>query len=111
MTTALRLGLVLLLLAVLGAPAAAAGKRYVLVVNDTDMLVGVGFVQPPSAANPILLFELGAKSQRQFTLDAGMARIIVKGRTKCHFISMPYEMLPTHDNVTVNVKGCRLRIQ
>jgi len=105
----LRFGLALVLVAAFSAPAVAAGKRYVMVVNRSDALIDVGFLQPPTSGVVSLYGTLHTKAQLKFTLDAGEAKFVVKSKA-CH--GSTYAMLPTRENVTVNVtNGCKVAIQ
>ncbi len=109
MKASLRLGLALLLVAVLGSPALAAAKRYVMVVNNSDALIDVGFLQPPTSGVTSSYGTLHSKAQLKFTLDAGDARIAVRSQA-CH--GSTYVLLPTRENVTVHVaNGCKVSVQ
>jgi hypothetical protein len=109
MNAYLRAGLALVLVAVFCAPAVAAGKRYVMVVNHSDALIDVGFLQPPTSGVLSLYGTLHAKAQQKFTLDAGEAKFVVRSKA-CH--GSTYAMLPTRENVTVGVvNDCKVIIQ
>lgn len=105
----LRLGLVLLLVAVCGSPALAAEKRYVTVVNNSNFSIDAGFLQPPTTGVLSSYGTLRPKTQLKFTLDAGEARIAVRSQA-C--LGTTYAMLPTRENVTVHVTNdCKVSIQ
>lgn len=109
MKASLHLGLVLLLVVLVGSPAFAAGKRYVMVVNNSDALIDVGFLQPPTSGVLSSYGTLHSKAQLKFTLDAGEARIAVRSQA-CH--GSTYVLLPTRENVTVYVaNGCKVSVQ
>ena len=76
MKTYLRLGLALLLVAVFSAPAVAAGKRYIIVNNQSDATIDAGFLQPPTST---VLESYGTVSPAKsftFTLSAADTKIL-----------------------------------
>lgn len=109
MKTYLRLGLALLLVAVFSAPAVAAGKRYIIVNNQSDATIDAGFLQPPTST---VLESYGTVSPAKsftFTLSAADTKILVKSKA-CH--GSTYVVLPTRERVTVNVtNGCKVTVQ
>ena len=109
MPIVLRLGLALLLVTVFSAPALAAGKRYVVVNNNSDATIDAGFLQPPSSTVLESYGTVNPQKSQTFTLNGVETKILVKSKA-CH--GSTYVVLPTHERVTVNVtNGCKVSVQ
>jgi hypothetical protein len=109
MTTFLRLGLALLLVAVFSATAVAAAKRYITVNNYSDATIDTGFLQPPSSGVLESYGTVNPTKSFTFTLNAVDTKIAVRSKA-CH--GSTYVVLPTRERVTVNVtNGCKVSVQ
>lgn len=110
MTTFLRLGLALLLVAVFSVPAvAAASKRYIVVNNTSDATIDAGFVQPPGSTVLKAYGTMNPNKSQTFTVIAVETKIVVRSKA-CH--GSTYLVLPTREHVTVIVtNGCKVTVQ